>query len=545
MSDALNPKGREWLSSRLDHEIDEQFGEALVQDNFTAQVHYRNLESVSRATQQAGIPAAKPADDFLSRIMGAIDGLEQQDPAEDFEVLSAHYDGEWELESETLSTQACDTQAWMQTLGQAMRQLPVPAPSADFVTAVMHSLEQVVSPGFETVSALYDQEFSFSEARCLQGTELPATAQTYFQNCQTLSSALKALPTPACSQDFAQRVLAALPAEAPDFESLSAYYDQEVNLKLTQPSALLQNFVQLSASLAALPVMQAPAGFLEQVMQAVDELDLAASQPEVDFETLSAAFDGEAELDSVFEPQLQPLDRLSAALAALPQPEAPADFALKVMQAIESDFAELSAHYDGESSADLTETQQAQQPLLVSLSTAFAQLPEFEAAADFAAKVMQKIEALPSFEDLSAHYDGELKTGLNVSEEQMQPLRALSQALAALPQPQAPADFVARVMLATEQHQKAKLFALPGLFKTRLGQVAAGLALFGMLALSTQLLQPTGPGTTVAVTEQNIVPVQYQAEDMLFSNPEVETVIGDTLELEQTPENDYNLWIGG
>ena len=539
MSDALDPTRKEALSSHLDHEnlpdsADTQDAASLIHESFSAQLHYRNLESVSRATQQAGAPVL-PAPDFLSRIMGAIDGLEQEDPCDDFEVLSAWSDGEWELETVTETAEA--TRQTIRTLSSALAKLPTPAAPQGFADRVMAAVEQTRQPQPETLSALYDAETRFAEVRVLQTADLPAAAQTRLQNFKILSGALRRLTPPQAPSDFARRVMAALPQPSVTLESLSAHYDLEANLELPESPTLLQNFSVLSRALQALPQPEAPTGFAAGIMQRIESAE---------FEAVSSLHDGEAESGELSELQqvrLTQLTALSAGFAALPQVTAPADFAARVAMAIEADFAQLSASHDGE--AGLEVASEPRLDLLVALSAGFAALPEVQAPAGFAATVMQAIDALPDFETLSAVFDGELQSPLKISDQQLQPLRALSSALAALPQPEAPNDFVARVMLATEQSSKRQLFALPKLFQTRLVQVAAGFAIFGIIAtVSFNLInQPIDPGTDVA--QVPVVQVQYAPEDMLFSNPKVRTVMDDTLEVENSTENDYNLWIGG
>lgn len=538
MSDALDPTRKDLLSSHLDHEIpaDEhsQDAESLIQGHFGAQLHYRNLETVRRATQQTGVPMP-PADDFLGRIMGAIDGLEQEDPAEDFEVLSAWCDGEWELE--TLSETADFTRRQIDILHTALTRLPLPPASADFTDRVMAAVDRLQTPSGESLSALFDKEPVFSEVRCLQGAELPAAAVLQLQNFYTLSKALRQLPAPTAPAGFAERVLAALPAADADFDALSAYYDAEATLALSQTPALLGDFARLSAAMQALPAPTPSAAFAEGVMRAINTAE---------HESLNALHDGEASeltLNPTQEQTLRQLETLSAGFATLPQVAAPAGFAERVLRAIEADFAQVSAHHDGEL-AELSEAQQAQLPLLAALSAGFAALPEVQAPEGFAAGVMQAIEALPDFETVSAVFDGEA-SGVALTEFQLQPLRALSRAMAALPQPEAPADFVAKVMLATEKVSRPKLFALPGLMQTRLGKIAAGFALFGMLAGMSYELKQVIDGGSQGNAAVPIVQVDNTPEELLFSNPEVNTVMDDTLQVDQPIEKDYNILIGG
>lgn len=538
MSDALDPTRKDLLSSHLDHEFAEDAAaNELIHGSFNAQLHYRNLEAVSRATQQAGSPIP-PAGDFLSRLMGAIDGLEQEDPAEDFEVLSAWSDGEWELD--TVTELAETTRSNIRSLGAAMAKLPVPAAPTGFADRVMGAISATESPELETLSALYDSESAFAAVRCLQQAPLSPAAQAQIANFSTLSGALRRLPTPELSAGFADRVMAALPAiehsAGKRFETLSAYHDLEANSALPESPALLQAFDALSKAMRALPTPDAPAGFAVRVIEAIAAADT---------EAVGALHDGEAELSELNQSQehtLRQLETLSAGFAALPQATAPAGFAERVFQAIEADFAQVSVHHDGEAAAPLTDFQKTQLPLLASLSAGFAALPEIQAPAGFAAGVMQAIDALPDFETLSSVYDGE-DSGVKISDSQLQPLRALSRAMAALPQPEAPADFVAKVMLATENASKPKLFALPSLFQTRFGKIAAGFAIFAMVAgmsyeLKTMFIDGPQGGATV-------VQVDNSPEDMLFSNPKVNTVMDDTLEVDQPTEKDYNILIGG
>ena len=535
MSDALDPTRKEILSSHLDREGTIQpDAESLIHENFSAQLHYRNLETVSRATRQA-TPAMPPMPDFLSRVMGAVDGLEQEDPCDDFEVLSAWSDQEWELETVTATAES--TRQQIQRLGQALRQLPTPAAPAGFAAEVMAAITQAEAPTTESLSALYDAETSFTEVRYLAGTELPQSARTQLQNFTTLSSALRRLPTEAVPAGFSERLLAALPQPELSFDTLSAHHDLEANLELPESPALLQSFERLSAGFAALPAIAAPEGFAARVLQAVDAAE---------FEMLSAHHDGETELEVNQPARLRQLAALSAGFAKLPAQSAPDGFAAGVLQAIEADFAALSAHHDGEAALELTESRQAQLHLLEALSGGFAALTAIQAPAGFAAGVMGAIDALPNFETISAAYDSE--AALEVSDDQLQPLRMLSRAMAALPQPEAPAGFVAKVMLATEPVGKPKLFALPALFNTRMGQMVAGFAIFGMLVVMNQLVFQPGlihDRGVVAVSDTYVVPVTHQAEDLLFNAPVIETVMDDTLELDYSTENDYNYWIGG
>lgn len=414
-----DPRNNIHSSSFLDQEASEPSSQ-LLETRFGAQVHHRNLENLSRACQQQGVPLGQHPG-FLDRLMGALDGVEQIAETEDFECLSAWHDGEHPIQDEA-------------------------------------ALEM-------------------------------APAQTLLNNIRTLGQALQALPQPEAPTDFAERVLAALPADHRH-----------------------ENQRRLGLALQALPQMQAPEGFAEKVMQAI-------AAP--------------AEINSL---------RLSAALqAALPQREAPAGFAQRVMQQIDN----------------LTQNTHSQNQQRLSL--ALQALPQMQAPAGFAQRVMQTLEALDqpmsaeSHEALSAYLDGELSEGDSrqmhqaVQHEpalarQFRQHQQLSAALQALPNPEAPSDFVARVMLATEKAAKPRLFALPWLMHSRAGQMVAGFGLFGLLVMLSQTLINGPQGTTGMATgpQAQIIQVEHQPEDLLFTD-----MIDMDNVLEHVAEEDYNLWIGG
>jgi len=365
----LDPKRKTELSSFLDQETPSgahQETQNLLGASFGAQVHYRNLESISRACQQHGAEIGSHGN-FLGRLMGALDSVEQLDENEDFECLSAWLDG-----AESLDAQA-----------------------------VAES----------------------------------AIAQTHLQNIQHLSQALQALPQPQAPAHFVAELMAQL-----------------------EPSA---NQQILSRALQALPTPQASSDFAAQVM---------------------ARIENEATPDA-----------LSRALQALPSPQAPEHFAAQVMAQIEA----LTAH-----------------------------------------------ETVSDFETLSAYQDGELQDAdqRHLNTQALKPIQALSAAMQHLPQPEAPVDFVARVMLATEVASKPKLFALPLLFRSRVGQVAASFAFFGLLVMGSQTLLSQTQLTPELATGPSLelVQVEHQPEDILFAD-----VMEHVLELENINENDYTLWIGG
>lgn len=500
MTTPLTPPERDDLSSYLDQE-----GIAptdKLNGSFNAQLHMRNLGSIQRAAQQAGSPIGEHPG-FLDKLMLAIESVEQLDETKDFETLSAWHDQEEELDTEQVMHNSATAVASLKTLSTALQALPLPSFSSDFTTQVMATLEQVTAPDFDTLSACYDQATDFASVRCLSAADFSEPQQQQLQQFSALSQALQHLPGPQASVDFASNLLAALPEPELHFENASAWFDAELNAEAEPQHALVHNFQQLSQALQALPAPQAPADFANKLLSRLDQLSPAqvSTAEAIDFETLSENYDQAADPQ---QPEYATLSALSQALKALPRMTAPADFAERVMQALAAespaiDFEELCARYDGEVS--LTQAEQS----------ALATRPE------------------------------------------IRQLQSLSKALQALPQPEAPAHFVAKVMLATEQQSKAKLFALPQLFQTRLGQMVAGFAIFGFLVmLSQQLISPEGnQGITANVPNDYIVRVEHQPEDLLFSS-EVESSLGieSALEitpaLDQTTENDYNnLWIGG
>lgn len=564
--ESLDPQRRELLSSHLDAEAssaprdieDTQDAAQLVQEHFGSQVHYRNLETIRRATQQNGAaPNSAPAGHFLDRVMGALDDIEQIDAHEDLECLSAHYDLQSqhnadkldELRSEELNTSetAQNYLHNLSCLSQALQALPQQSAPADFLGRVRETLNTLEQNSFEALSAAYDADEALS----------PAVSQ----NFQALSNAIQALPSYEAPAGFAESVLAALPAESVEFETVSACFDGEATLS-EAPSAVLHNLEALSQALQALPQMQAPEGFAEGVLQAIGH----------DFESLSAQHDGEQDLDlHAADAQTQHnFKQLSTALQALEQPQAPAGFSERVMQALDTEptlsqfpvdleeailFEDLSAIYDAESSMELSSADPRLHNLQA-LSQALNALTEPTLPADFAAKVMAQIDATSAahVEELSARFDGEADGALEPEEEAvLQCFGHLSAGLQALSTPAVPEGFAARVMeqieksaqAQSEPAQAAKLFALPrlaqALLGNRTGQMIAGFALFGILIFLSQNVMNTqqqGPQNVAAVPTNYIVQVDYQPEDYLF-----EAAADDPLEI--VAENEYNLLIGG
>lgn len=183
--------------------------EHTLSQRLDAEVQTRNQESVSRACQQAAGPAAA-SPDFLSRLMGALDSVEQDSEYEDFETLSAWHDDAFDLDPIQLAeTAAAQPQlAALQQLSQAFQALPTIAAPAGFADKVM--------------------------------AILPAITETH--NLNALSHALKALPAIEAPAGFAEQVMAALPADLD----------------------IAQNQAALGEALRALPCMEAPLGFADR-----------------------------------------------------------------------------------------------------------------------------------------------------------------------------------------------------------------------------------------------------------------------------------------
>ncbi len=602
MNDALTPDDREALSSYLDHEFDsENSGEIESQLNrsFSAQVHFRNLEALSRASQQKET-AKSGNDDFLNRLMFAVEDLEQEDPNADFECVSAWYDQEFDLDSSEVMSQSADWVQNLSSLSQAMQALPQPEAAIDFSDKVMRAIDATLTPDNETLSAYFDGGSQFQAVREFSGAKHNAATQTHLNNLSHLSHAIHRLPTPAAASNFAEQVFKALPTQAQDLSDLSAWYDQETNFENSPKSGWLQNFALVSQAIQGLPAYEPSADFVATVMTQIDRIDTLENQSAIydgeaegqanvhwqaQFTQLSQAFQQATvyqaspdfinklsqrldEADSLSTDWTENLTRLSQALQALPVAQAPDNFVANLMRKIDSlalqlDLESLSAIYDGEQAGELTPVQAIP---FEKLSKAMQALPQIQAPVGFAAQVMQTIDAQADFETLSAWHDQELDAKISQILEQNQQqerldikqIKTLSKAIQALPQIEAPPNFVARVMLATEQETlaptaKAKLFALPGILGTRLGQMVAAIAIFGvMVTVSQILLNQTQPGTigvTAAVPSNYIVQVEHQPEDLLFSSNVNTLSVDSSLVIEATLENiseiDYNLMIGG
>lgn len=423
MTQPFDPHHKTDLSSFLDQEVGAaEETRQLLNANFGAQLHYRNIENISRACQQQGAPIGTHPG-FLERLMGALDDVAQIDETEDFECLSAWTDGEHPIHDESGLT-AMPAQHMLhnlQALKQALNALPLATPSADFTERVMAAL--------------------------------PDDASTR-ENQRRLSAALQALPNFDASADFAQRVMTQL-------ESTFMASDHAA-----------QNTQSLSNALQALPQVSAPAGFAEQVMQRLEQVTSESNA-----------------------------HSLSAALQALSTVQAPAGFTEQVMQRI---------------------TALAQPILSEQLESISANL-DGELSASESRHIQQELQAKPALAQANQQH------------------QQLSTALKALPQPQVPADFVARVMLATEQAAKPKLFALPWLVRSRAGQMVAGFGLFGLLVMFSQTLINGTQGTSgIATGSYHIIQVEHQPEDLLFTD-----LIDMDNVLENVAQEDYNLWIGG
>lgn len=544
MKDALTPDDREVLSSYLDHETEKNTDiESQLTQSFSAQVHFRNLEALSRASQQQQ-PTHTGSADFLSRLMFAVEDLEQEDPTADLECVSAWYDQEFELDRAEVMTQSAEWVQNLSSLTQAIRALPQAEATTDFSAKVMQAIAVTLEPSYETLSASFDKANQFQDVREFSAADRKPSTQTHLRNLKNMSRAIQRLNVPAASAGFAEQVRQALPQRAQDLSDLSAWYDQEANFETKPDTPWQEQFKQLSQLFTQAKTYEGSPDFIAGLNQRLDDIDQVSIQWN------------------------ENMVNLTQALQALPSPQAPANFVSNLMNKIDGLAADLnyesqSAIYDNEQAGVLS-TQQSQS--FVVLTQALRALPQQQAPTGFAEQVMQAIDAQADFETLSAWHDQELDTITSQLLEQngqqtrldLKHIQTLSKAIQALPQKEAPQNFLARVMLATEQEtlapaSKAKLFALPGILGTFMGQMAAAFAIFGVLVMVSQIMldqsQPRTTGVTAAVPSNYIVQVEHQPEDLLFSSNVNTLSVDSSLVMEATLENvseiDYNLMIGG
>ena len=182
---------KDLLSSFLDQELEQETAhraEQLVQHQFESNVQYRNFSTVKKAcAEMAEVSSADESadsEDFLSGIFAQIEQIEQDNPAEDLECLSAWVDGELTLEEAELAAApyARSYADQTQMMGIALKALPVPEYSVDFAEQVMARVD--IAAGTSEVDG-------FAE----------------------VAQALRELPVPDFSADFVARVMLATEAQ--------------------------------------------------------------------------------------------------------------------------------------------------------------------------------------------------------------------------------------------------------------------------------------------------------------------------------------------
>ncbi len=251
-------------------------GEDIPEDVFDsppsseiALTHVHNLKVLAQAIQTLPTPEMNVAD-FAERLMAFL-----PEPVElNLSDLSAVYDQQ-ELEPEMLSEVACATLKNFSVLTRSLQALPVPAASADFYTQLESLLDTCDELSFETLSAGFDEQ----EVLSVEMVKHPLARQ-HSHNFSVLSQALQALSTPAASESFAQGLMARLDSIeiAPEFELVSAHFDQDLELSAQQlgdaeVQTELQNLQVLSQALKALPLTEASPAFMQQLSAQLDAVD--------------------------------------------------------------------------------------------------------------------------------------------------------------------------------------------------------------------------------------------------------------------------------
>lgn len=376
---------------------------------------------------------------------------------------------------------------------------------------------------YDELSAYLDQELpepQLSEVQECLGEYFSALLDV--RNMEILSRACKNLSQTAPTADFESALRVRLdklgwmqddPAE--DFETLSAWSDgvfEPSTLQMTPVSEIhLSNIRLLSKALQQLPLPgEIPAGFPSRVMAALSLQQEAEAAPGQDW--------------------------LYQALQALPIPEAPEDFLLR-----------LEARLD-----QVDTVERHNQAVLVQ---ALQGLPQPSASADFMERLLQRIESLeqePDFAMLSAYADQALALSAAVCAQsevqtQLHNIRVLAAAVNALPVPEASPDFLVRLEARLSQQadsvRKYKIFALPMTLRTRFLRMVAGIAIFGLLVsfsqhmLDTQMSSPQEVGTAAVIPTDRVIYVENQPEDALFTELDVS--------LDEVSDENYNQFIGG
>lgn len=323
------------LSAFLDHELsnlDIEGVEELLSGNFGAQVHFRNLEAISKSTQQLQIPMAS-FEGFAMRVFESLGTVEMD--GLDFEELSAYADQVEQTPEHAfgldLEAAANDHLQNIQTLSKAMQGLKTPEPNEAFYTRLSEKLTVLAEPiSFETLSAFHDAELV--DTALETQIELNPLVQEQLSTLQLLSESIQQLPTHTASTDFESRLFQALESEVmtPDLDSLSAHYDGQLVLApdalSTEAERTLDSFKRLSQGLQALEAFEPSENFLSGIEQKI-----LGEEVLVGFEALSAHFDQEevldiSALDELSQSQLGEFRKLSSAIEQLPEFQAGSEF---------------------------------------------------------------------------------------------------------------------------------------------------------------------------------------------------------------------------
>jgi negative regulator of sigma E activity len=350
--------------------------------------------------------------------------------------------------------------------------------------------------------------------------------------------------------------MAAIDAQTPSFETLSAYYDGELSevesqqvLASSHTRIHLHNMRVVTGELQALPEYQPSMGFLDNLLQTI------SSTPT--FAELSAYYDGEnpeAEASvSGAEAQihLHNMRVVTGELQALPEYQPSMGFLDNLLQTINNTptFAELSAYYDGENpEAEASVSGAEAQIHLHNMRVVTGELqalPEYQPSMGFLDNLLQTINSTPTFAELSAYYDGEnpeAEASVSGAEAQihLHNMKVVTGELQALPEYQPSADFLARLTRELDINTSPqKVFALPQVaWLKNYGRMVAGVAMFGLLAIAGNYFMNTQGTTTAQVPTEYIVELENQSEDAIFS----EDLVGS---IETVSDDGYNQLIGG
>lgn len=275
------------LSAYLDQELTETQAsevQCFLGEHFTAVVDIRNMEALSRACKN--LKQLPPSVDFEATLISRLDALSwaQENPAEDFEVLSAWRDGQKQDIPSLQMTPISEIHlSNIHLLSQLLQKLPLPGEiPADFHLRVIAALPPV--------------------------SESTAEQEIF------LRQALQALPVPEMSEDFMRR----LEARLDQVDAVNAH-----------------NQTVLSQALQALPSFSPSANFMEHLLAQVEN---CVQEPS--FEMLSVHVDHVEPLDTsiidqdAVQTQLHNMRVLSAALRALPLPETSSDFFVRLQSRI-------------------------------------------------------------------------------------------------------------------------------------------------------------------------------------------------------------------